>query len=187
MVNDEIILETERLIFRQNRIEDLDAFCDMEADPDVRRYVGGRPRPREEAEKRFLSSLQPATNGLHMWATVLKPGLKYIGRCGIYPHFDDESKPIPGEASFGVYLAKAWWGMGLATEAGRAFIKYGFEQLNPDRIVTMIEVGNDASVRVIEKIGFELTMTEKGGRRDFYHFAMDKPRFYEFTNLVKSL
>jgi len=187
MGGDEIIIETERLIFRQNRICDLDAYCDMEADPDVRRYVGGRPRPREEAEKRFLPSLQPATNGLHMWATVLKRGNKYIGRCGIYPHFDADSKPVPGEASFGVYLAKAWWGMGLATEAGRAFIKYGFEQLDLDRIVTMIQVGNDASVRVVEKIGFELISTEKREWRDFYHFAIDRQRFDNFTKVVKSL
>jgi [ribosomal protein S5]-alanine N-acetyltransferase len=187
MLNNEIILETERLIFRQNRIEDLDAFCDMEADPDVRRYVGGKPRPREEAEKRFLPSLKPAADGLHMWATVLKPANKYIGRCGIYPHFDAESKPIPGEASFGVYLAKAYWGKGLATEAGRAFVKYGFEKLNLDRIVTMIQVGNDASVRVVEKIGFELIMIEKGEWRDFYHFAIDGYRFNTFFDVVKSL
>ncbi|BAU54422.1 GNAT family N-acetyltransferase [Mucilaginibacter gotjawali] len=187
MGGDEIILETERLIFRQTTIEDLDAYCDMEADPDVRRFVGGKPRSREEAEKRFLPSLQPATNGLHMWAAVLKRGNKYVGRCGIYPHFDGNGEPIPGEASFGVYLAKAWWGMGLATEAGRAFLKYGFEQLNLDRIVTMIQVGNDASVRVVEKIGFELMMIEKGEWRDFYHFAINRHRFDNFTNIVKSL
>lgn len=173
----EIFLETDRLIFRQNRIDDLDAYCAMEADPDVRRYVGGRPRTREEAEKRFMPSLQPATDGLRMWAAVLKPGNKYIGRCGIYPHFDAESKPIPGEASFGVYLAQAYWGKGLATEGGQAFIKYGFEQLKLNRIVTMIQVGNDASVRVVEKIGFELIRTEKGEWRDFYHYAIDRDRY----------
>ena len=185
MGDNEIILETERLIFRQNRIEDLDDFCDMEADPEVRRFVGGKPRSREEAEKRFLPSLKPATNGLHMWATVLKPGNKYIGRCGSYPHFDAESNSIPSEASFGVYIAKAYWGMGLATEAGGVFVKYGFEHLNLDRIVTMIQLGNDASVKVVEKIGFELIMTEKGEWRDFYHYAIDRHRFYGFLNTVK--
>jgi len=180
-----IILETERLIFRCHRIEDLDAYCAMEADPDVRRYVGGKPRPREEAEKRFLPSLKPTTDGLHMWATILKPGFKYIGRCGIYPHFDAESRAIPGEASFGVYLAKAYWGMGLATEAGWAFVKLGFEQLHLDRIVTVIQVGNDASVKVVEKLGFKLTMTEKGERRDFYHFVISRQRFDSFSDTTR--
>jgi RimJ/RimL family protein N-acetyltransferase len=179
MANDKsIIFETERLIFRENRIEDLDAYCAMEADPDVRRYVGGSPRSREEAEKRFLPSLQPAINGLHMWAAILKPGFNYIGRCGIYPHFNSESKPIFGEAAFGVYLAKAHWGRGLATEAGRAFVKYGFESLDLDRIVTMIQVGNDASVNVVKKLGFELIQIEKGDWRDFYHFAITRQRFF---------
>src|SRR5580658_5571362 len=47
------ILETERLLLREHRAEDLEAYVAMEADPDVRRYVGGSPRTREEAEKRF--------------------------------------------------------------------------------------------------------------------------------------
>ena len=174
-MNHEIILETERLIFRRHRIEDLEAYCAMEADPEVRRYVGCRPRLREEAEKRFLTSLQPAITGLSMWAAVLKPDNKYIGRCGIYPHFDAKSKPIPGEASFGVYLAKAYWGRGLATEAGQAFINYGFDQLKLNRIVTMIDTRNEASVHVIEKLGFILTATELGDPRSFYHFAIENP------------
>ena len=48
-----IALETERLLLREPQMEDLDAFCAMEMDPSVRRYTGGSPRTRDEAEKRF--------------------------------------------------------------------------------------------------------------------------------------
>jgi ribosomal-protein-alanine N-acetyltransferase len=173
----EIILETDRLLFRQHVMDDMDAYCAMEMDPDFRRYVGGRPRTREEAEKRFMLSLEPKTNRLSMWATVFKPEGQYIGRCGIYPHFNNEGKPVPGEASLGLYIAKEYWGRGLATEAGRAFVQFGFDELKLNRIVTMIDARNDVSVHVIEKLGFELVKTDTGGPRSFYHYSLGKDRF----------
>jgi ribosomal-protein-alanine N-acetyltransferase len=184
--NPAYILETERLLFRSHIPDDLDAYCAMEADADFRRYVGGRPRTREEAEKKFMPALKPVANGLSMWATVYKPENKYIGRCGIYPNFNAAHQPVPGEAALGLYLAKAYWGGGLATEAGRAFIDYGFNRLKINRIVTMIQVGNDASVRVIEKLGFSLDWTEPGDPRSFYHFVLDKARFYNIAKHTAS-
>lgn len=172
-----IILETKRLLFRQHVMADMDAFSAMEQDPEVRRYVGGYPRTREEAERRFLNNIAgPATDKLSMWATIYKAENKYIGRCGIYPHFDNSGQPIPGEASLGLYVASPYWGNGFATEAGNAFIELGFNELNINRIVTAIQVGNDASVHVIEKLGFKLVWTETGGFRDFLHYALQNPQ-----------
>jgi ribosomal-protein-alanine N-acetyltransferase len=174
--NTEIILESERLLFRQHVSGDLEAYCAMEQDPDVRRYIGGRPRTREEAEHRFKGSLKPVTNRLAMWATVFKPEGVYIGRCGIYPHFNHDDAIIDGEASLGLYIATEYWGRGFATEAGQAFIKFGFDELKLNRIVTMVQVGNDASVRVLEKLGFILTETEIG-LRSFYHFELQLNKY----------
>jgi [ribosomal protein S5]-alanine N-acetyltransferase len=168
------VLETERLLFRPHLMGDMDAYCAMEMDADVRRYVGGRPRTRDEAEKRFMGTLAPVTDNLHMWATIYKPEGRYIGRCGIYPHFNDESKPIPGEAALGLYIAKDYWRRGLATEAGRAFVDFGFKKLNINRIVTAIDARNDASVRVIEKLRFTLYRKEEGNLRSFYHYELKR-------------
>lgn len=163
-----IILESERLLFRDHEPPDLDAYCEMEADPEVRRYVGGYPRPRDAAESKFRKGLhRPADNRLWMWATVYKPEGLYIGRCGVFPHFG-----FPGEGSLGFYLARAYWGRGLATEAGRALVNFGFRELGLMRIVTAIQVGNVASVRVVEKLGFKLVRTETGSPRSFYHFEL---------------
>jgi ribosomal-protein-alanine N-acetyltransferase len=57
-----ILLETERLLFRDHTLEDLDPFCALEADPAVRRFVGGRHRTREEAEHRFRNGFLKARN-----------------------------------------------------------------------------------------------------------------------------
>lgn len=168
-----IVLESERLLFRDHEAADLDAYCEMEADPEVRRYVGGAPRPRDAAERKFRGGLyRPESDRLRMWATVYKPEGCYIGRCGVYPHFASAGPAIAGEGSLGFYLARAYWGRGLATEAGRAFVNFGFQELGLSRIVTAVEVGNDASVRVLEKLGFSLIRTETAEFRSFYHFEL---------------
>ncbi len=93
-----IILESERLIFRPHLITDLDDYCAMEMDINVRRYVGGYARTRENGEQRFprdqLEKVSP--DRLALWATVLKSNNGYIGRCGLYPHFGSDGTPIAG-------------------------------------------------------------------------------------------
>ncbi len=168
-----IILESERLLFRDHELSDQDAYCEMEADPEVRRYVGGAPRPREAAERKFRDGLRrPTPDRLAMWATIFKPDGNYIGRCGVYPHFGPEGSIIAGEGTLAFYIARAYWGRGLATEAGRALVNFGFHELRLSRIVTAVQVGNDASVRVLEKLGFTLVSTEKGEFRSFHHFEL---------------
>jgi [ribosomal protein S5]-alanine N-acetyltransferase len=177
MISDKgIVLETERLIFRQHTIADLGAYCVMEADPDFRRYVGGRPRTREEAERKFMEgAIKPASNLLSMWATILKPARQYIGRCGIYPYFKPDGGFFEREAALGLYIATEYSGRGYATEAGHAFVKLGFDELKLNRIVTAIDTRNDVSVHVVKKLGFELESTEIGQPRSFYHFALQNP------------
>ena len=81
------IPETERLFFRPHLPGDLDDYCKMEMNIDVRRYVGGYARSRKEAEHRFPARQQQQlpTDPLALWATVLKSQNVYIGRCGLIP------------------------------------------------------------------------------------------------------
>lgn len=170
-----ILLETERLVFRDHEPDDLESFCDMEADPEVRRFVGGKPRTRDAAAHKFrIVYLRPVQNRIGLCATVLKPDGRYIGYCGIYPHFGDAG-PVGREASLAFYLARAYWGRGLATEAARAWVDAGFRELGLRRIVADVQVGNAASVRILEKLGFRLWRLEKTGARSYYHFELCDP------------
>ncbi len=81
-----IILETERLLFRDHEEADLEPYCEMQADPEVRRLSGGPVYPREEVERSFRKVLLATRpDRLRLWATVFKPEGRYIGRCGVYP------------------------------------------------------------------------------------------------------
>jgi [ribosomal protein S5]-alanine N-acetyltransferase len=169
-----IVLETERLIFRDHEPVDLEPYCAMEADPEVRRYVGGLPRTRSAAEQKFRTVYLPAgPDRMRLRATVFKPDGSYIGYCGIYPHFADGA-PIRGEGMLAFYLARAYWGRGLATEAGRAFIALGFDDWKLSRIVSSVEVGNDASMRVLAKLGFRWFEDESVNGRSFRKFELAK-------------
>jgi ribosomal-protein-alanine N-acetyltransferase len=170
-----IILDSERLFFRHHELADLDSFCAMEMDPDVRRYVGGYPRSREDAERKFpYGQLQEVSGRLGVWATVLKSNGRYIGRCGLYPHIDSAGGTVVGEATLSFYIAREHWGQGLASEAGRAFVEFGWIQLQLSRIVSTVQVENAASVRILERLGFALIATERG-QRSFFKFTLQNP------------
>jgi RimJ/RimL family protein N-acetyltransferase len=163
-----IAFETERLLFRDHEQNDLDAYCAMEADPEVRRYVGGAPRTREAAEKKFLVHLKPRNPRWQLWATVYKPEGCYIGYCGVYHGH------APREGVLGYYLARPYWGRGLGTEAARAFVDFAFNDLDFTRVIASVQDGHAASMRIMEKLGYEHVRFEPGEQRSFHHFALER-------------
>jgi ribosomal-protein-alanine N-acetyltransferase len=154
------LLETERLLFRPHVAADLEAYCAMESDP-----VNRAPQPvhpRWELERNFRERLLPP-KPLGLMATVIKAEGRYIGRCGLYPHRLSHGDIAPGEAVLAFYLDRAYWGRGLATEAGRAFVRYGFETLHLTRILAAANIDNLASNRAIQKSGLIHTHSGGGG------------------------
>ena len=162
-----------RLVFRDHEPADLEPYCEMESDQIYRAH---QPvHPREELERSFRETwMTPKKMGL--LATVFKEDGRYIGRTGLYPHRTEEGVIVPGEATLAFYLARPYWGRGLATEAGKAFIEYGFRDLGLVKIHAGMNAANLASVRVIEKLGF--SWVRSGGD------ATTKWHDYELVNPV---
>ena len=163
------ILETARLLFRNHELSDLDAYCEIESDT---LYRAPQPvQPRAELERSFREGwLIPKPMGL--LATIYKPSSTYIGRCGLYPFRDDSGKVIDGEANIAFYLARPYWGLGLATEAAEAFVQYGFDILGLRRIVAGINANNARSIRVVQKLGFQLARSGEGGGNRWHEFEL---------------
>lgn len=117
-------LETERLLFRSHQLEDLEVFCSMNMDPEVRRYVGGKPWSREKAEARFFGKyIREPSNTFGLWATIHKEDDRYIGYCGLSARYDAWGKLEENCSGLAFYLDRCYWRMGLATEAATAFAK----------------------------------------------------------------
>ena len=148
-------VETERLVLRPWRpAEDLDALVALNADPAVMRWVApNRPlTPAESAELLDRLVRDWDEHGFGLWALVPRePGAGCIGFAGLaIPSFLPAVLPA---VEVGWRLAPAWWGRGLATEAARASIDFGFERLGLRSIVSIIDERNTRSLRLAERLG----------------------------------
>lgn len=144
------ILETDRLLLREFVIEDVEAFFRMVSDPDVTRYTGDGAKTLEEArtglEERVFADYRKF--GYGRWAAVYKPTGQVIGFAGLKYLQDID------EVDLGYRFFKEHWGKGLATEAAWALLVHGFDVLHLRRIIGIADIANQASIRVLEKVGF---------------------------------
>ncbi len=145
-------LETERLKLRRWSLDDADAYYEaILSDADVMRYLpGGVPRPREAAERSIRWFNQHAEeHGFSLWAVEEKSTGALVGNCGLV-HIPNAAGR---EVEVAYTLAKAFWGRGMATEAARASVQYGFEECELDEIYGLAFPPNEASQNVLRKIG----------------------------------
>lgn len=149
-----IILETPRLLLRHLTMDDLDNLFALYRDPEIRRYFPEGVLTPEETKEELEWHMHghPRHPELGLWATVLKDTGKFIGRCGLLPWEIDGALEI----EIAYLIDKSYWGQGLATEAARGILEYGFENLKFNRLICLIDPDNRASQRVAEKIGMKL-------------------------------
>jgi RimJ/RimL family protein N-acetyltransferase len=141
--------ETERLILRELRDGDLEAYAPMMADPEVTRYLGdGRTQARDEAWRSLAMLLGHwHLRGFGMWAVTARASDLMIGRVGFF-----QPEGWPG-FEIGWTFARGAWGNGYATEAARRVLAHGFGEMGRKEIISVIHPDNAASIRVAEKIG----------------------------------
>jgi len=145
-------VETERLLLRPLRPDDIDPLAVLFADPAVWWYPFGRGLTREESQ-RFLDRQisRRETTGFGMWAAELKEASELIGFVGLsVPMWLPEVLPA---VEAGWRLNPRCWGRGLATEGARASLRHGFDVLALDRIISIYMPENVASGRVMTKLG----------------------------------
>lgn len=152
-------LTTHRLILRPMRVSDAEDMFRYASRRDVTEYLLWSPHPSRQYTEDYLRYLQRryALGEFYDWAVVEKESGRMIGTCG-FTRFD-----FPHNAGeIGYVLAPDCHGRGLGTEAARRVLRFGFEELELHRIEAKFMRGNDASLRVMEKLG----MTLEGYRRD---------------------
>ncbi len=145
------LIETERLLLREITLEDKEDLFKLHSDPEVQKYTGEAVvESLEEMDKAILGRINHYEKyGFGRWATFLKEGTQFVGWAGLLylPEFD--------EIDLGYRFLPEYWGLGIATEASHAILKYGFDTLNLKRIIAIAMKENKASIRVMEKVGME--------------------------------
>jgi len=141
---------------------DAAAMLELLSDPQVTRSTNA-PTCTTLAEARAALEQFPqrfAAKEMIRWAIQPLGHSQAIGTVGLLRVNHEHRR---GE--LGYDLARRWWGRGLATEAAAAVVAWGFAVMGLHRIEAGVLVGNDASVRVLEKLGFR----EEGTLRDYLH------------------
>jgi RimJ/RimL family protein N-acetyltransferase len=144
----EVTLQTERLILRMWRKEDFDPYAQMTADPEVMRYLGGKPYSRLETWRHMAYLVGHwQLLGYGQWAVEEKRTGTLLGRVGF-------QNPVGWPAfEIGWTLGRQFWGKGYATEGARRALEYAFKELDKDHVISLIHPENQGSIRVAERLG----------------------------------
>lgn len=153
------VLETPRLYLRRMMKKDSADMFEYASQPEVTRYLLWDPHESESYSYKYLAYLQSRyrAGDFYDWAVIWKDSGKMIGTCG-YTRFHTDCN----SAEIGYVLNPAYWGLGIAPEAVRSVLHFGFGELELHRIEARYMTGNDRSRRVMEKVG----MTFEGVSRD---------------------
>jgi RimJ/RimL family protein N-acetyltransferase/catechol 2,3-dioxygenase-like lactoylglutathione lyase family enzyme len=146
------MLQTHRLILREFVLSDFDAVHDYASDPLVTRFTSFGPNTVEETRdflNRSIHAGSVSPRQAHTFAVIEQSSGHLIGSCGLQP-CDGTGRHY----AFGYCLHRHWWGRGFGQEAARALLQFGFDRLQAHRIWAHVFLGNTASTRILEGLGF---------------------------------
>lgn len=167
-----MVLETERLVVRPFTADDLDEiYALVYADPQVKEAWSGRTGTPDEIKASFAREHVDRADDFGYKAVVLKEGNRLLGLMGFQRYLPDEDAswlvfehcPPQGwrdprliEVELTYAFGRAYWGHGYATEAGRAMIEYGFDEMGIARIVNGTSGDNHRSIALMRRLGFAI-------------------------------
>jgi ribosomal-protein-alanine N-acetyltransferase len=139
------LIETERLLIRPLADDEREAMLALWRDPANRRVTS----PDEARVRRWLTVV---------WGVWERESGDLVGDCSL--HFDTGF----GEWELSYGFRRDRWSRGYATEAARACVRHGFEEIGLEKIVADVDPANAASARVLEKCGLEQVSRLDDGR-----------------------
>jgi RimJ/RimL family protein N-acetyltransferase len=163
-------LTTPRLLLREWRDSDRDAFAEMNADPRVSEFLVGPVTPADSDDMVDRVDRCWRERGYGLWAVERRDSGAFIGYVGLWPATFDA--PFTPAVEVGWRLANAHWGNGFATEGAVEALRFGFEVMDMPEIVSFTAAANRRSIRVMQRIGMHQDPT---GDFDHPAFARDDP------------
>lgn len=161
-----VYLETDRLRLRQFTMDDADLLVELDADPEVMRYLtGGSPTPpemiRNEIIPRLLKEYERYDDDYGLWAAVERATGEFLGWFAFRHHREPTRSDgtVRVGIELGYRLRRAVWGRGYATEGSRALVRRGFTELGVERVYAETMTVNTRSRRVMEKVGLRYVRT----------------------------
>lgn len=165
------MLQTGRLILDTWHSSDWLEFRPMAIDPEVMRYITGGVPWTEEQIRNFVNRQMSlyAERGFCRWKLVEASTGEMIGFCGPGVWRDAPDPEI------GWWLARDYWGRGLATEAARAALADAFDRAGLKRIISVAHPENAASIRVMQKLGLRFDANFESDGMELVRYAIGEP------------
>ena len=143
------ILRTERLRLRTFTEADLPLYAALNADPLVAEWLGGPLSRADSDEIALWANSRWEAHRFGLLAVERLSDREFLGMCGLH-----RLKDRPDDVEIGWRLAHRHWGRGYATEAARAWLRYGFQDLDLPRIISTTDEPNVRSLAVMRRLGF---------------------------------
>lgn len=149
-------IETERLLLRELLLSDTDGMFELDSNPNVHIYLGNKPVLNIEESKKYIEYAQQQykTFGIGRWAVILKETNEFLGWSGI-KFITDEINNHQNFYEIGYRFIEKHWGKGYASEAGKAFVDYAFNQMKVEILYAYADEGNVNSRKILEKLGLQ--------------------------------
>lgn len=151
--------ESERLLFRELLPSDEEGMFELDSDPEVVRYTGDKPLTHIDQTRENIAVIrqQYQNFGIGRWAAVLKETQEFIGWAGL--KYIKKLNGRKDNYDLGYRFLKRHWGKGYGTESAKAFVNYGFNEMQLKRISAYADVEHIASLKILEKCGLKFTNT----------------------------
>jgi ribosomal-protein-alanine N-acetyltransferase len=164
-------IETARLQLRQYTLDDLNALAQILSNPEVMKYSPRGVIPNEKLKQVTQEILEFfITHWEHhafgAWAVIYKQTSQLIGHCGL------NFLPNSPEVEVLYRFDQPYWNQGIATEATKASLRYGFEEVKLERIVAITTPEHLASRRVMEKAGLKYEKDAHFYNLDVVYYAL---------------
>lgn len=155
----DLIIETERLILREMLHEDAEALFEMDRNPAVHIYLWQKPYATIQEIHNYINLIrnQYETQGIGRFSTIEKETNRLIGWTGIKFINNIIENGKTDFYDYGYRLNENSWNKGYATEASKAWLEYGFKQMNIEVMNAYTHAQNGASNHVLQKLGFNCT------------------------------
>lgn len=153
-----IFAETDRILLREIVMDDAVAIFEMDADPEVHRYLGNSPIESMDEAVAYILFVRKQYEelGIGRWAIVDRENGEFLGWGGM-KFRTDKVNGYQNYYDVGYRLLRKHWGKGYATESARASIDYGFSRMEMPSIYAMAHVENLASIHALQKSGLKIT------------------------------
>ncbi|HEX9061361.1 MAG TPA: GNAT family N-acetyltransferase [Clostridia bacterium] len=169
------MINTKRLEFRKYTMEDLDFLVSMTSDPDVMKYIGnGIPWTLEETKQRLEKFIgcYGLGEGMGLMLLINKQDGIPIGHAGLVPQIVEGKS----ETEIGYWISQNYWGQGYASEAAAACRDFGFQTLNKERLVSIIQFENTGSKNVAKKTGMTFEREVDFNSKNVALYSIDRKR-----------